>query len=379
MKIALVINSFPKISEAFIVRQAEKLDAEIITLNYNKVDAEKYNIDKSKVHVLNSNFNILDKAKHKLLRVPCRVWSSNEKHEFKKLLLELKIDIVLSCFGPNGINVMEECSALGIPYVVQFLGYDASTLMKNKWYRQKIVEVINNSKSSVVLYNGMQDIFIKNGAGREKFVVLNIGVPTENFDFIKPDYKEKRPTEFLAVGRLVEKKSPINLLKSFLKCVEQTPDVCLNLIGDGELKKDVEEFISTHPVLVKKVTLHGFLGQNELKEFYLKAHVFVQHSITAVDGNKEGWPVGIAEACACGLPVISTWHAGIPDQVLDQVTGYLVQENDYEAMGNYMSILSLDWTLAEQMGKQGKEHIHKHGDLNQQVEALKHLLKNSLN
>ena len=59
---------------------------------------------------------------------------------------------------------------------------------------------------------------------------------------------------------------------------------------------------------------------------------FVQHSIIAANGDAEGTPVSILEAGAAGVPVISTKHAGIPDLVLDNITGFLVEEHDVEEM-----------------------------------------------
>ncbi|KAA3632689.1 MAG: glycosyltransferase, partial [Bacteroidetes bacterium] len=217
--------------------------------------------------------------------------------------------------------------------------------------------------------------FTEAGIDPKKFTVLNIGVPTERFSHIQPDYQSKRSTHFLAVGRLVEKKSPINLLKAFLKCARENSDVILDVVGDGELMPAVKQFLEEEPLIKDKVRLHGFLSQDDLIPLYRQTHIFVQHSITGSDGNKEGWPVGIAEACSCSLPVISTNHAGIPEQVIDGETGFLVAENDFESMGKRMLELSQDWQLAKSMGKKAKEHIFNHGDLNNQIGKLKNLLE----
>ena len=62
-----------------------------------------------------------------------------------------------------------------------------------------------------------------------------------------------------------------------------------------------------------------------------KAHIFLQHSVTCpITGDEEGVPVAILEAMASGLPVVSTFHAGIPEAVVDGKTGFLVSE---DAMG----------------------------------------------
>lgn len=375
MKIAIVVNEFPKISEAFIVRQAQKLNADIITLAFNEGDSKSFNIKKTTTHAIESGRSVFQKIKDKFQGVPCRIWTEKERTTFHNILKTSKPDAVLATFGPNGINVMEACSREGIPYFVQFLGYDASELMQSNWYKEKILKVINYSAGAIVLYEGMQQTFVQDGGDPKKFTVLNIGVPTDRFAHIKPDYYSQRPTHFLAVGRLVEKKSPVNLLNAFLVCARENNDVVLNIVGNGALMPEVREFLENEPLIQDKVRLHGFLSQDELLPLYQQSHVFVQHSITASDGNKEGWPVGIAEACSCSLPVVSTKHAGIPEQVIDGETGFLVPENDYEGMGKRMLALSQNWEMAETMGQKARQHIFNHGDLDNQIGKLKKLLE----
>jgi glycosyltransferase involved in cell wall biosynthesis len=110
----------------------------------------------------------------------------------------------------------------------------------------------------------------------------------------------------------------------------------------------------------------------------LGAHVFLQHSVTAQDGNTEGWPVGIAEACATGLPVVSTQHAGIPEQIIHGKTGFLVPEHDIERMGKHMLQLSQNLALCRSMGHAGRVHMQEHGDINRQIEKLSLLLNKAI-
>ena len=68
------------------------------------------------------------------------------------------------------------------------------------------------------------------------------------------------------------------------------------------------------------VSLPGVLAPLQVVESMRKARAFVQHS-SALDGDEEGCPVSVIEAQLCGLPVISTFHGGIPDVVLHRQTG----------------------------------------------------------
>jgi glycosyltransferase involved in cell wall biosynthesis len=85
-----------------------------------------------------------------------------------------------------------------------------------------------------------------------------------------------------------------------------------------------------------------------------EADIFFQHSMTDPQtGDEEGLPVAILEAMAHGLPVVSTRHAGIPEAVLEEVTGYLVNEGENALMAERLATLARDIDLRQRMGEQG--------------------------
>ena len=106
-----------------------------------------------------------------------------------------------------------------------------------------------------------------------------------------------------------------------------------------------------------QVKLLGVLSQKQIADHMRTSRAYVQHSMVARDGDSEGNPVAIMEAQLCGLPVISTNHAGIPDVVLDGYTGLLVQEGDVTSMANAMRDLVLDPSMAGRLGAAGRERV----------------------
>ena len=117
--------------------------------------------------------------------------------------------------------------------------------------------------------------------------------------------------------------------------------------------------------------LSGPLLPTEVQAALGQADVFVQHSVTAPDGNTEGWPVSIAEAAATGLPIVSTRHAGIPTQVVHGETGYLVNEHDMAGMADWMAVLATNPSLRIAMGTRSRAHIQRHGNLRWSIKALR--------
>ena len=108
------------------------------------------------------------------------------------------------------------------------------------------------------------------------------------------------------------------------------------------------------------------------------SRAFVQHSIRAPSGDMEGTPNSILEACSACLPVISTRHAGIPDVIIENKTGFLVEENDVEGMANHMITLAKDPSLAAEMGKEGRSFMIKNFEMKDRIESIANILYASL-
>ena len=106
---------------------------------------------------------------------------------------------------------------------------------------------------------------------------------------------------------------------------------------------------------------------------------FVQHSITAVNGDKEGTPVTVLEASLAGLPVIATQHTGIQDVIIHNETGLLVREHDVSAMSEYMLQLLTDKMLAQKLGHKGKIRIQKSFNITDHLKVLQNVLLDAKN
>ena len=93
------------------------------------------------------------------------------------------------------------------------------------------------------------------------------------------------------------------------------------------------------------------------------ADVFVQHSVVPrfgpSAGDSEGTPVAIMEASACGLPVVSTRHGGIPEVVTHGTQGLLVDEYDVAGMARSIAELFASPEKRKAMGEAGRARIEE--------------------
>jgi len=377
--LAIVIGAFPQVSQTFIVRQAIYLNATVYTNNYVQENEKYYNLDKLKIVDVGLNrksliffaFNLYRRIYNRTLKKSYYKWHFLELRKLEKTISKENYTGLIAPFGENGIASLSAARKYNIPLVVQFLGVDGSKQLNNNQYRNDLLPVFDYAKSVIVLSDLLKNNISNAGCPEHKINKINIGLPIADFNVI--NIKAKHEFVFTAVGRLVEKKSPLDLMKAFEYCSDQNDSVYLRIVGDGPLKGLVKNHLdkSRHK---KKIKLYGSCSQDKIREIYNESHVFVQHSVVAADGDSEGWPVAIAEASACGLPVISTRHSGILDLVVHEETGYLVDEHDYESMGKYMLELSLDIDKCIKMGKASREHIEKTGDINDQLRKIKEIL-----
>ena len=79
-----------------------------------------------------------------------------------------------------------------------------------------------------------------------------------------------------------------------------------------------------------------------------------------------------------GLPVVSTWHNGIPEHVVHRETGLLSREHDFRTMAQHMMELIEDEPLRHEMGRQGRENILRMCDPPVRCERLLDLIQSSL-
>jgi glycosyltransferase involved in cell wall biosynthesis len=149
------------------------------------------------------------------------------------------------------------------------------------------------------------------------------------------------------------------------------------MIGDGEEMPRVKKRLETLN-LANSVKLWGALPHQQALSIVNQQWLLAQHSVIALDGDQEGFPVGLAEGAALELPIVSTYHSGISEQVIDGKTGFLVREFDYETMAERMIELLTNPVLAQQMGKAGRENITKMCNTERRVnEILDILVKNT--
>jgi len=284
----------------------------------------------------------------------------------KRFLGSHKINVVLAEYGPTGVAVMDACMKAQIPLVVHFHGFDAHNNFVLKSYTLRYLKMFACASAIIAVSRNMEKQLLKLGAPREKVYYNVCGVDINQFKNGRPD---KNPPVFIAVGRFVDKKAPHLTLLAFRKVLDRCSSARLIMMADGPLIEPCKHILCALK-MTHAVELLGPRKHSEVAKAMQEARSFVQHSVTTSYGDSEGTPVGILEAGASGLPVVSTRHAGIKDVVIENRTGFLVDEFDVDGMAEYMIQLAKKPELALEMGQSARRHIEDNFSMQKSINNL---------
>ncbi|MEJ2683144.1 MAG: glycosyltransferase family 4 protein [Candidatus Sulfobium sp.] len=378
LKIVVIVNDFPTRTETFVRRHIAGLHSDVVAVNMDESDLYGWDFTplvsclfRNKRKNENMRDRLVRRLKEMLLGSPSPRWPKGMEEVFDGYVKERKPDVALAEFAPTGISAMKACQKHGIPLVIHFHGYDASSLLRFKSYRACLPSLFEKSAAVVVVSQAMRDRLQKLGCPPEKISIIPCGAPVEELSI--SGNVEKQPCKFLTAASFTPMKGSLYTLRALARCVEQCPDVTLTMIGDGKEYRKALNWVRRHD-LSQKIHMLGFQSNKVVHEHMAKAGVFLQHSITTNIGHVEGCPVSLAEAAASGLPIVATTHGGIPDEVIDGETGFLVEERNWEAMAEKMIFLANNPEKRKEMGLAGRNNIELVGNTRLQINKLREVL-----
>lgn len=278
-------------------------------------------------------------------------------------------------YGVDALVYAETLKNLDIPVLVSFYGYDC-TSFPNRWrgYGKRWLQQKLFSNPAITAYTAMspdmKEDLVRLGCPEDKIIVHYHGSDPRPF-FQERKYPNKKDVRLLIICSLTEKKGHLFLLKAFKQAAARTDkNLYLDIAGEGELREAIEEFIRQENI--KNVKLHGLVayGSEQHHALLREADIFVHPSITTAKGEKEGIPGALIEARSSGLPVIATYHAGIPYIVEHGETGMLARENAVHELAEYIVTLADNRELRQKLGEQGQAYTLEHLDVAEKEKDL---------
>lgn len=350
MKVLLFNHAFFNLSETFVFQQVKGMpeDIEVILMGFDFRNEDVFKLNNEKIRIRRSA-NLFDRmmlaAKKRIFnkRGSLGLFSSNK---IAKLIKDSGAQLVHAHFGFNALLIYPIVRSLNIPLVITFHGLDASPLyLKNKRYRRRVHEMIDYAYAVIIVSPHMKDT-LDLSAYSEKTHLVPCGVDPDEFAPRTP--AERNVINILHSGRIVSKKGVGDLIRVFTLLNRKYPHTRLHIVGEGPHLQRCRNLAAD--ATPGSIVFHGARPHGEVKKIMSEADIFVLNSRTSNSGDMEGLPVSILEAMSMSLPVVSTYHAGIPYVITNEKDGLLVKEKDKGQLAAALEKLINNADLRRQLG-----------------------------
>ncbi len=240
--------------------------------------------------------------------------------------------------------------------------FQRRVLLKRKLQRAKFVSCISEEHRK--LYNSIHR------RSDTDYPVIRCGVDVESFTHLTETAK-RHPRTILTVCRLVEKKGVDTLIRAFSQL--QNADIQLVIAGDGPQRHQLEKIVSETRA-TDRVKFLGAVSNDHVRELLQASDIFALPCRVDQNGDKDGIPVVLMEAMACGLPVVTGDLPAIRELVLGQQTGLLVDGQRVEETTAALQNLLNNPALANQLGQAGRSRVMDEFSLTQNVTRLENAI-----
>jgi len=365
-RVAKLATDFLSGSETFIhdeVEAHQRYQVEVLTLRRQNQDRFPVSVP---VHALTPGRGISGAIEAGLCR------TTTISPTFQRLCQARAYDLIHAHFGTGGVYALPYRRIPRRPLVVTFHGHEVPLLASARRFEPKhwgywILSkwLLRRADRLLAVSPTMVGQLVSLGAPAARVHLFDLGIR------LPPTYSPDRPDgpfQALMVGRFVEKKGMAYGIHAFAKAAAGTT-ARLRIIGDGPLRSALEKVIADCGTSTQ-IELSGELHHAEVLNFLRQSHLLLAPSVVAKNGDREGTPTVIKEAGAYGLPTVATRHAGIPRQIEDGISGFLVPERDVDALAEKIRVLIADNDLRRRMGHAARRLVEERFDLTKQIMVL---------
>ena len=214
-----------------------------------------------------------------------------------------------------------------------------------------------------------KSVLLKLGTIQNKLIQIAPGIDIEHFspkglsEQLLAKHKLTGKRVIISVGRLVHRKGQDQLIKALPEVLKKFPETVLLLVGNGPIRKLLENF-ATQLGVRNNVVFVGRVSYQLLPEYLNLAEIFAMPVRSRFFGLEvEGLGIVYLEASACGLPVIAGDSGGAPDAVIKNITGLIVDGVKSDEIAEAICKLLAEPVLAKQMGQSGRDWVSENWQL----------------
>lgn len=287
---------------------------------------------------------------------------------------------------PEGIPaLLATCSSQGLRYLSWAYGEEIATALTSREYGL-VLKAVYRGASAVICCSAHTASLVRSVAPKVATFIVYPGVDARKFSPMGGALARNRlglqdRFVLLSVGRLQRRKGHDLMLRALPSILEAFPAVHYVIAGDGEERTTLEALSDALGVRAN-VTFAGAVSDSDLPELYSACDVFVLPN--RVDGaDFEGFGIVYLEAAAAGKPAVGGRSGGVPEAILDGVTGSLVSGNDpnelarcichlignadqrsaYGVAGRHRVLREFSWERAAEAVDDIHSHLTRHSEL----------------
>jgi colanic acid/amylovoran biosynthesis glycosyltransferase len=273
------------------------------------------------------------------------------------------ISRVLCHYAEFACQYMPVWNSTELPLFVHLHGYDVTVDLRRhenpgvRVYDDAYVERLQclTERATLIANSAFtKNLLVDQGLPAEKIIIKYLGVP------LPEKIKVHRGTcslKILHVGRLIDVKSPDRTIAAFDYASLRGLDAALLLVGDGPLRATCELARARSPFR-ERIQLLGAVDAASVQRLLGEADIYTQHNVKGeLSHQEESFGVSIVEAMSAGLPVVGTRSGGVPETVVDKLTGILVEPGDVAGQGEALLKLARDVCLRQVMGDAGRQRV----------------------
>lgn len=408
MHFGILVGTFPKINETFILNQmiafmSQGHELTIYALHQkgesvqkiSEIDPEFRIIERVQIAPTRPKSQLLAGLKglglllHRLAVNPVVIARAARICRHPKTFIQFiyrlssfkrkpKIDALICHFGQLGLvgHVLQNAGLVNALLVVSFHGFDINVL-PGKWGRNMYQQLFDSPTLLTVGTIFMREKLVGLGANPDRTIIMPMGIDFSQFDYAPIPIVEGMPLHLLSVGRLTEVKGYAYAVEAVGLLKQAGINFRYTIVGDGELRQQLERKV-TRLGLRDAVTFAGFKGTRELKQLLQSAHIFLAPGIRAADGAEEGQGVALIEAQACGLFVIGTRTGGIPEVVAPGNHDWLVEERSPDAIARAIRTILDQPDKWDSVLRESRQYVEDHFDLAKLTKGLVEIIKSGV-
>jgi colanic acid/amylovoran biosynthesis glycosyltransferase len=281
-------------------------------------------------------------------------------------------DLLHVYFGHTGVHLLPFILRWEMPTVVSFHGMDIQPRADKPGYQDSLRAMLQVLPLVLARSESLKARLIELGCPEEKIRINRTGIPMHAFPVADREFPFDGKWKFVQACRLIEKKGLGLSLKAFAAFSKAYPGSSFSIAGDGPMLDELKA-LAAQLGIESSVHFVGFLGESQLCKLYAESHIFLHPSQMTADQNQEGVPNSMLEAMATGLPVVATYHGGIPEAVTDNKTGLLVEERDGDRLLDNLFRLAREQGLWQRIGQAAANDVREKFEQGRAIAALENI------